>query len=142
MGTGDLNAAPLARALARVGDRWTLLVVDALLDGPKRYTEVAEAVAGAAPNILTARLRRLEQEGLLVATPYSDRPPRARYELTADGRELGAALHQLATWAARSEGLAPPRYHAACGTALETRPWCPTCERPVDENESDDLDRV
>jgi DNA-binding HxlR family transcriptional regulator len=137
-----VETAPLERALARVGDRWTLLVVDALLDGPKRYTELADAVPGIAANILSSRLRRLEQEGLVVATPYSDRPPRSRYELTSDGRELAGALALLAAWAARSEGLPAPRYHAVCGTALEVRPWCATCERVVADDEADELDRI
>jgi DNA-binding HxlR family transcriptional regulator len=137
-----MSPAPLDRALARVGDRWTLLLVEALLDGPRRYGELAEAVPGIAPNILAGRLRRLEQDGLLVATRYSDRPPRHQYELTADGRALAAALVVLAGWAARVEGLPAPRYHATCGTALESRPWCATCGRTVDDAESDDLDRL
>ncbi len=137
-----MTTAPLDRALARVGDRWTLLLVEALLDGPKRYGELAEAVPGIAPNILAGRLKRLEQDGLLVATPYSQRPLRHQYELTADGRELAAALAVLAGWAARVEGLPAPRYHATCGTALESRPWCASCGRVVDDAEADELDRL
>ena len=137
-----MATAPLDRALSRVGDRWTLLLVEALLDGPCRYGELADAVAGIAPNILAARLKRLEQDGLVTATPYSERPLRHRYALTADGRALAGALAVLASWAARVEGLPAPRYHAACGTALESRPWCPTCSRVVDDAEADDLDRV
>jgi DNA-binding HxlR family transcriptional regulator len=140
--TASMTAAPLDRALARVGDRWTLLLVEALLDGPRRYSELSDSVAGIAPNILAARLKRLEQDGLITATPYSDRPVRHRYQLTADGRELAAALAVLAAWAARVEGLPAPHYHAACGTALESRPWCPTCSRIVDPLEADDLDRL
>jgi DNA-binding HxlR family transcriptional regulator len=134
--------APLDRALSRVGDRWTLLLVEALLDGPMRYGELADAVTGIAPNILAARLKRLEQDGLVTATPYSERPLRHRYALTADGRALAEALTVLAAWAARVEGLPAPRYHATCGTALESRPWCPTCSRAVDDAEADDLDRI
>ena len=137
-----MATAPLDRALSRVGDRWTLLLVEALLEGPCRYGELADSVDGIAPNILAARLKRLEQDGLVTATPYSERPLRHRYALTADGRALAGALAVLAGWAARVEGLPAPRYHATCGTALETRPWCPTCSRVVDDAEADDLDRV
>jgi DNA-binding HxlR family transcriptional regulator len=137
-----MATAPLDRALTRVGDRWTLLLVEALLDGPMRYGELADAVTGIAPNILAARLKRLEQDGLVTATPYSERPRRHRYALTADGRALAEALAVLAAWAARVDGLPAPRYHATCGTALESRPWCPTCSRTVDDAEADDLDRV
>ena len=69
-----VNDSPLARALDRVGDRWTLLVVDALLDGPRRFNELVEDLGGIASNILTQRLRHLEREALLIATPYSQRP--------------------------------------------------------------------
>ena len=137
-----METTPLDRALARVGDRWTLLVVDALLEGPRRYGELSTAVPGIAPNILAGRLRKLEQEGLVVSTPYSSRPLRHQYQLTADGRELAAALQVLATWAARMDALpGAGRYHDTCGTPLELRAWCPTCATPVDARDSDDLDR-
>jgi DNA-binding HxlR family transcriptional regulator len=136
------HPSPLDRGLARVGDRWTLLIVDALLDGAKRYSDLAHAVDGIAPNILAARLRKLEHNGLVVATPYSNRPRRLSYELTADGRELGGALALLTAWAARLAGQDAAAYHTACGTPLQTRPWCPTCERCLAPDETDHLDRL
>ena len=83
---------PLAAALERVGDRWSLLLIEALLDGQKRFGELSEAVAGIAPNILSDRLRRLERERIVRATPYSERPPRFTYALTAEGLELAGVL--------------------------------------------------
>ncbi len=131
--------APLAEALTGVGDRWTLLVVAALVPGPGRFGEVQQAVTGIAPNVLSDRLRRLERAGLVLATPYSDRPPRFAYELTAAGRDLAAALRPLADWGARhGPGDGAPR-HAACGTEVEARWWCPTCARPVEDLEAEDL---
>ena len=62
-----MEATPLERAVTRVGDRWTLLIVNALLGGPRRFGELAEALPGIAPNILTARLRRLTDDRLVVA---------------------------------------------------------------------------
>ena len=129
---GQSERSPLSEALAAVGDRWTLLVVEALLDGARRFGELEEAVEGIAPNILTQRLRRLEQEGLAVAHPYSERPRRFVYELTEGGRELAGALRLLAQWGARHSDAEPVR-HAACGTALEARWYCPTCEQAVDD---------
>ena len=61
--------SPLGAALARVGDRWSLLVVEALLPGPRRFNELTEAVTGIAPNILADRLRRLEAERVIRSTP-------------------------------------------------------------------------
>ncbi len=130
---------PLEEALARVGDRWTLLVVDALLDGPRRFGELAATVAGIAPNILTQRLRHLEREALVVARPYSQRPPRAVYELTERGRELAGALRLLASWGASRSGAADPIRHLACGTPLEARWYCPTCDAVAEEVQRSDL---
>src|SRR5256885_632434 len=86
------SISPLSAALERVGDRWTLLLVEALLDGPRRFGDLQEALPGIAPNILSQRLRHLERETLLVARPYSHRPPRFAYELTEAGAELAGAL--------------------------------------------------
>src|SRR3954468_11364744 len=88
MGRQPPAASPLADALSRVGDRWTLLAVAALLDGPRRFNELQEALDGIAPNILSARLKALGEHALVVARPYSEPPPRFVYELTESGREL------------------------------------------------------
>jgi DNA-binding HxlR family transcriptional regulator len=135
--------SPLDRALTRVGDRWTLLVVEALLDGPRRFGELSAALPGIAPNVLASRLRKLERERLVVSAPYSTRPVRHAYALTADGSELAGALAVLGSWAVRVDGVLPGApYHETCGTPLEQRPWCPTCGGPVDQAEIDDLDRL
>ena len=130
----DPIALALSDALATVGDRWTLMVVAALLEGPRRFGELQAQVYGIAPNVLSQRLRHLERNALLVARPYSQRPPRFTYELTAAGLELAGALRLLADWGARNLEDESPR-HAACGTPVEARWWCPTCERPIDEND-------
>jgi DNA-binding HxlR family transcriptional regulator len=136
------DPSPLADALARVGDRWTLLIVGALLDGPRRFADLEADVPGIAPNILTQRLRHLEAEALVVARPYSERPPRMVYELSAPGRELAGALRLLADWGARNSDAAEPARHGACGTPLEVRWYCPTCERTVDDDEPDELEFI
>ena len=135
----DTARSPLAAALDTVGDRWTLLLVEALLDGPRRFGDLAGELDGIAPTVLTGRLRRLESEGIVVAEPYSERPPRFVYELTAAGRELAGALRLLADWGGRhTEGAKPPR-HAVCGSPVEALWWCPVCERPAEGEESADL---
>jgi DNA-binding HxlR family transcriptional regulator len=126
-------ASPLAEALARVGDRWTLLVVEALLGGPRRFNDLLDQLPGIAANILSERLKRLEREGLLVARPYSERPPRAAYQLTAEGRELAGALRLLAYWGAGHADPAQAPRHPVCGTPVEARWYCPTCDRLVDD---------
>jgi DNA-binding HxlR family transcriptional regulator len=125
------DVSPLAAALDAVGDRWTLLVIEALLDGPRRFGDLQAAVPGIAPNILTTRLRQLGAQALVVATPYSERPLRVVYELSAAARDLAAPLRLLADWGARHRDAEGMR-HAACGTPLEALLWCPTCETPVE----------
>jgi DNA-binding HxlR family transcriptional regulator len=129
----------LATALDRVGDRWSLLLVEALLAAPRRFNELSEAVPGIAPNILSDRLRRLERAAVVVATPYSRRPVRMEYALTADGRELAGALRLLADWGARGGGIGEPLRHDVCGTPLEARWHCPTCGRTVDDTDAIEL---
>jgi DNA-binding HxlR family transcriptional regulator len=139
-------ASGLDAAMAAVGDRWTLLVVDALLDGPRRFSEIEAGVPGLATNVLTSRLRRLERDGLVVALPYSQRPLRLEYQVTEAGRELAGALRLLASWGSRSaaggrgeagsEMDATPR-HLVCGSELETRWWCPTCDGVVERSEDE-----
>ena len=123
--------SPLEAALERVGDRWSLLLVDALLAGGRRFGELRDGLPGLAPNILTERLRRLEREGIVVATPYSTRPPRMEYSLTGDGRDLASALRLLADWGSRRDEQGEPLRHDRCGTALEARWYCPTCASAV-----------
>jgi DNA-binding HxlR family transcriptional regulator len=134
--------SPLAAALERVGDRWSLLLVEALLPGPRRFNELSEAVSGIAPNILADRLRRLESERIVSATPYSERPPRFAYALTAEGQELAGALRLLADWGSRVSRESEPLRHAACGTPVEARWYCPTCDRPVEGQEAEQVRRV
>ena len=132
-----VSRSALADALATIGDRWTLLVIAALLDGPRRFGDLQEDVEGIAPNVLTQRLRQLERNALVVARPYSERPPRFVYELTAAGQELAGALRLIAGWGARNaEGATAPQ-HEVCGTAMEAVWWCPTCERVVSEDDDE-----
>ena len=136
--TGEAAPSPLQAALARVGDRWSLLVVEALLNGPRRFNDLQAALPGIAPNILSDRVKRLERERVLVARPYSQRPIRLSYELTAEGRELAGALRLLADWGSRPDSAEALR-HQSCGTPLEARWYCPTCARSIETNETTEL---
>jgi DNA-binding HxlR family transcriptional regulator len=134
--------SPLADALARVGDRWTLLVIAALMDGAKRFNELQEELDGIAPNVLSGRLKLLGEHALVVSRAYSERPPRFVYELTSSGRELAGALRLLADWGARTAEAEEPLRHRACGGPLQARWWCPACEAVVDDPAEDELVHV
>ncbi|MBD0290051.1 MAG: helix-turn-helix transcriptional regulator [Thermoleophilia bacterium] len=133
------DRSPLEDAVSRVGDRWTLLLVDALLSGPRRFGELSETVPGIAPNVLSRRLRDLERDALVVARRYSERPPRFEYELSDRGQELAGALRLLADWGARGDEGREPLRHTACGTPLEARWYCPTCAEAVEEPDDAEL---
>jgi DNA-binding HxlR family transcriptional regulator len=141
--TNDL----LVEAVERIGDRWSLLVVDALLAGPRRFGDLLDELDGLAPNILSKRLKQLEADGLVVAEPYSRRPLRHAYRLTASGEELAGVLRLLAQWAAARRGAAAgataevpaPLAHEACGTALEAQWYCSTCGEVVTPEHATDL---
>lgn len=135
----DQERSPLAEAAERVGDRWTLLIVDALMSGPRRFNELLEQLPGLAPNILSQRLKRLEREALVLARPYSRKPLRSVYGLTASGLELAGALRLLAGWGARQSGEVEAPRHSSCGTPVEARWYCPTCARSVEEEEGSEL---
>lgn len=139
---------PLVEAVNRIGDRWTILIVASLLDGPQRFGELSGSVDGIAPNVLTKRIRQLEFDGVIRSTAYSERPPRFSYALTDDGRQLAGALALLSTWGSRHMGSSPSAQHPAarhagqhslCGATLETRLWCPTCDRSVDPDSDGEL---
>ena len=138
-GGADALDGGLDWALAEVGDRWTLLVVAVLLEAPRRFGDLERALPGIASNVLSDRLKRLERHGLALAHPYSERPRRFVYELTAAGRELAGAVRMLTDWGARRADDAEPVRHSACGTQLEARWYCPTCEHAVEDREAEDL---
>jgi DNA-binding HxlR family transcriptional regulator len=138
----DHPRLPLEAALDRVGDRWSLLIVEAMLDGPRRFGELSDTLSGIAPNILTDRLRRLERSGIVRSSPYQERPTRLAYDLTADGRDLASALRLLADWGTRGSADAEPIRHVTCGTALEAHWYCPTCAALVDPTEAPDDRRL
>jgi DNA-binding HxlR family transcriptional regulator len=85
--------------LARIGDKWTVMVVGALSQGPIRYNEVRRRVEGISQRMLTLTLKGLEQDGLVTRTMYPTIPPRVDYELTELGRKLIVPLRALAKWA-------------------------------------------
>ncbi|MGH9104060.1 MAG: winged helix-turn-helix transcriptional regulator [Acidimicrobiales bacterium] len=132
-GQGEPGGEALAAAVEQVGERWTLLVVWSLLSGPRRFGDLLGAMPGVAPNILSQRLKRLVRDGLVVVEPYSRRPPRHLYRLSAGGEELSGALRLLAHWGAQRPGTDQAVRHGACGTAMEARWYCPTCDLVLDE---------
>ncbi|CAB3802957.1 winged helix-turn-helix transcriptional regulator [Pararobbsia alpina] len=89
----------VVHTLARIGDKWTVMVVGALSNGPMRYNRIARLIEGISQRMLTLTLKGLEQDGLVSRTMYPTIPPRVDYELTDLGRSLFVPLRSLHTWA-------------------------------------------
>lgn len=94
---------PVARTLDVIGDRWTLLVLRDVNHGITRFSDLLESLKGISPNLLAQRLKRLEKEGILERSFYSDHPPRAEYHLTKKGRDLGPIISGMAEWGIKYE---------------------------------------
>lgn len=92
------HECPVERAMAIVGAKWTLLILHNLMDGPQRFGELARLIPGSTPKILSARLRELEQLGLLTRTAYPEVPPRVEYRLTRQGQTLRPIIDSLERW--------------------------------------------
>src|SRR3989449_1264248 len=88
----------VSEVLARVGDKWTVLVVSTLGDGPKRFNELRRALGSISQRMLTLTLRGLERDGLVTRTVFPTIPPRVDYELTKLGRTLREPLGAIADW--------------------------------------------
>lgn len=93
----------VVETLARIGDKWTVMVVGALAQGPIRYNEIHRKVEGISQRMLTLTLKGLEQDGLVTRTMYPTIPPRVDYELTEFGRKLIVPLLALSEWARENQ---------------------------------------
>jgi DNA-binding HxlR family transcriptional regulator len=97
-----IDTCPVARTLDLIGERWTILLLrDLLLEGPRRFADFQASLPGVAPNILSARLKALEDTGLVERVLYNERPPRVEYRLTPKGKSLGPVVKAMRDWGSR-----------------------------------------
>jgi DNA-binding HxlR family transcriptional regulator len=89
----------VSSVLARVGDKWSVLIIVLLGNGPKRFNEIKRTIGGISQRMLTLTLRGLERDGLVKRSQFPTIPPRVIYELTPLGRSLGKAVAPLGAWA-------------------------------------------
>lgn len=128
----------MARTLAVLGDRWTLLILRDCFLGVRRFDEFEERL-GIARHVLAGRLKKLCDAGILIKTPYQDRPRREEYRLTQAGLDLYPVIVGMAQWGDRylcgHQGPVLQRRHKACGEVLEAVLTCPECAAPVTAHE-------
>jgi DNA-binding HxlR family transcriptional regulator len=107
MASGYDFRCPVARTIDIIGERWTILLLrDLLLEGPRKFQDFEQSFPSISPNTLSARLKRLEEHGIVERRFYEQHPPRAEYVLTDKGRQLGPALNALLDWGRKHT--APP----------------------------------
>lgn len=123
----------IAAALEVVGEKWSLLVVRELFLGCRKFNDIA-ANTGAPRDVLTARLRRLEDLGVVERRVYSERPRRYIYVLTDSGKDLRDVMMALKHWGDRHVmgRQLPPVYEHTCGQVFQPRTHCAACGAAVD----------
>lgn len=124
----------ITAALAVIGDRWSLLVMRSVFRGQTRFSDIRDDI-GIASNLLTNRLGRLVDAGVLERQLYSDRPKRYGYRLTGAGRDLSPVLISLMQWGDthRNDGKSPTvLVHDRCGKPVHNATRCGCCDEIVD----------
>ncbi len=129
------TVCPVARSLAIVGERWTILILRELFMGNCRFEEI-QAQTGISSQLLATRLKRLEADGLVERHPYRDRPLRHEYRLTAMGRGFYPVILALRAWGekwckSKGERLAVRFTHRKCGHDFGLGPTCASCGEPI-----------
>jgi DNA-binding HxlR family transcriptional regulator len=130
----------IARTLEVVGERWTLLVIRDILLGRRRFGEIQDSL-GIARNVLSDRLTRLEEEGIVERRIYQERPPRHEYLLTDKGLDLWPVLVSMLDWGNRHNAApeGPPMAitHKDCGGIVDGRGYCTECGERLTAREAD-----
>ncbi|MFH5187375.1 winged helix-turn-helix transcriptional regulator [Paenibacillus sp. TAB 01] len=108
--------------------------VHEILAGKKTFNEIKQGLLTISANILSERLRQLEEDGLIVSNLYSSHPPRYEYELTESGRDLETVFHSFILWGEKHlEKCYKSIRHAACNHEIELRYYCPHCQSMVED---------
>lgn len=134
----------VAKALEVIGERWSLLIVRAVMHGDRRFGEMQESL-GIARNVLSARLQRLVDEEILERRAYSESPPRYEYFLTEKGLELWPALIALLHWGERyspdPDGPSRLIVHKECGGKVSERGICERCGKVLHARDAKQVPR-
>src|SRR5439155_12341712 len=132
--TAEFMSCPIARTAQLIGDEWVLLVLRGLFRGPQRFDDLQKQTM-AATNILTSRLKRLIDAGVVSKVPYQERPPRFNYRLTKAGLALFPLLIEMMRygdeWLASTEPNTLRLRHLDCGKITRPGQICSECGKPV-----------
>lgn len=128
------QSCPVARSIDVVGDPWTLMVLRELFLGSHRFDEL-EAQTGVSPHLLSLRMRKLQDAGIVERRAYQERPTRYEYQLTTKGLDLWPVIMALRAWGDRwhdwPEGKPVKLRHQGCGKRSEPKVVCGSCGEPM-----------
>ena len=128
----------IAQTLNLIGDRWSLLVLHRLLIGKGTYSELQQSLEGIPSNLLSKRLKTLEEYGLITSELYQAHPPRYQYTLTQSGRELEDIFNAIILWGEKNlKTCYKHLVHRDCGHGIEIKYFCKNCGRIISADELD-----
>ncbi|AEH48320.1 winged helix-turn-helix transcriptional regulator [Parageobacillus thermoglucosidasius] len=124
----------IAQSLNIIGDRWTLLIIHEILLGHTTFNEIRKALKGISSNLLSDRLKYLEETGLITSTLYSEHPPRYKYMLTKSGKDLEIVFNALIIWGRKHlKKCYKKLVHESCQHEVEVSYYCPRCKTNVED---------
>lgn len=124
----------IAQSLNIIGDRWTLLIIHEILLGHTTFNEIRKALKGISSNLLSDRLKYLEETGLVTSTLYSEHPPRYKYMLTKSGKDLEMVFNAHILWGRKHlKKCYKKLVHESCGHEVEISYYCPQCKTNVED---------
>lgn len=124
----------LAHTLNIVGDKWTLLVLHRISTGKSTFKELQEALTPIPSNILSSRLKILEENEMIKAELYSEHPPRYKYILTEKGRDFRHVFNSIVLWSNKHLDCCNRTVsHDGCGSEVEIKYYCKNCDEVVDD---------
>lgn len=126
----------IAQTLNIIGDKWTLLILRQLSNGRDTYSSILENLEGIPSNLLSNRLKNLEEDGLIIPVLYQSHPPRYRYALTDSGKDLDDVFYSIILWGEKHlDKCYKELIHNSCNHNIELQYYCPHCEKTVNKNE-------
>ena len=126
----------IAQILNLIGDKWTLLILWQLKLGNNTYSKLQNRLEGIASNLLSNRLKSLEEDGLISMELYQKHPPRYQYLLTEKGHDLNNVFNSLILWGEKHiKGCNKHLAHKTCGHNILLYYYCPDCQKTIEQNE-------
>jgi DNA-binding HxlR family transcriptional regulator len=126
----------IAQTLNIIGDKWTLLILRQIMMGQDTYSKMQQKLEGIPSNLLSNRLKCLEDDGLITSNLYQAHPPRYRYVLTDSGKDLSDVFNSIILWCERNLKKCHRKLiHSECGQKFKMTYYCPECDKNISQDD-------